>query len=138
MWCRALACLTFFLGIFFVLPAFGTPIHPDIKKLIKEAQQPPVQYQPARAGWNGPESTPPNEINPAYESILAMDSPAGVRNQMLDLATPYWPTWLAFGLIILLLRLLRADQKNRRQVGVPIPFPARPSNRVSDDQASAA
>ncbi len=40
--------------------ANASPIHPDIKQLVNEPAGPPPKFEPARAGWNGPESTPPS------------------------------------------------------------------------------
>jgi len=98
-----------------------------------------MPYQPARAGWNGPEATPIAAVNPAYESILAQDSPEAIRAQLLDVATPHWQTWMAFGLIIFMLRLMRAEQrKQQEKQRAPIPFPARPLPNPDEDQVQAA
>ena len=102
---------------------------PDLKRLMREAQRPKVDYGPARVGWNGPEvpATPP--VNATYES-LRMDSPAAIRQELKTVLLPQWHILAALGVMIVGLRLLRNPRDGEEMPGNVIAFPAAPRNEA--------
>jgi hypothetical protein len=102
-----------FLTLIFSSAAFGTPIHPDLKELLREAQRPRFQYMPARAGWNGPEAkTRAAALNPTYEKLRYADSKQAIRQQLRSLVLPDGRALAALFFLILALRfVVMRDQK---------------------------
>ncbi len=94
-------------------PAFASRIRPDIRKLL-DSQQPIPQFPPARAGWNGPEATPPSSSTVAMQ-LHRPDAVRAARASLLEAAKPDPWQLLAIAAAILLLRVLQTyDRKPAR------------------------
>ena len=109
------------------MPAAAESVDPDLRKLIREAEKPKVQYGPARVGWNEPEKPVAGLVaNPVYES-LRMDSPAAIRRELRSVLVPDWQILLALGALIIGLRTFRSSQPTARAEAVSnvVPFPPR-------------
>jgi len=120
---RTLA-LAMLLGTF-VLPLASLPVKPDAKRLLQDKEEQPIQYPPARAGWNGPEDRRTIAFNPTYEQMRFRYTPAGRRAQFIQAITPDWRLWSMFGFLIFTLRYYRwrkprAEKRGPAQV---IAFP---------------
>lgn len=106
---------------------------PDMKRLIREAHKPKVNYGPARVGWNGPEVPATPVVNATYES-LRVDSPAALRQELRSVLVPQWQVLLAFLVMIAGLRMLRDSRSDVDEEIVPtnvVPFPtALPQNEA--------
>ena len=93
----------------------ATPIHPDPKKVLADPK-PPLQFPPARAGWNGPEGAPSPQANP--NPTLERYGPAGsARALQKSLKTSAIPDLRAVAVVLLLILLLRRV-RNRRRSGI--------------------
>jgi hypothetical protein len=98
--------------------AHASPIPPDIKRMLAQPQTEPVKFEPARAGWNGPEMTP--ATLPA-----ALSSAARVRAIHRTLAlvmTPDPRAVFAILAAIVVLRKLRSmrERRSEREAGPKI------------------
>ena len=102
--------------------AHASPIQPDIRRLVEESQGPPPKFEPARAGWNGPENA-----SPAGGTTQELLQAAQVRAVHRTLALAVTPDPKALGAIFLLIVLLRKLRTSReRETGKP-EAPATPS-----------
>jgi len=109
-----LAAVTMFLLFAALSQAHATPIQPDIRQLVQQPQGPPPRFEPARAGWNGPESTPPSVAGLQLELTAA--GRAQIARQALHLVMIPDPRALAAILAsIVLLRKLRSLRDARLQ-----------------------
>lgn len=111
--------------------AHAESVDPDLHRLLREAQQPKIQYGPARVGWNGAELPQAGKVwNPVYES-LRVDSPAAIRREIKAVLLPPWQLLVAFVGLILGLRLIRSSQQTAVAEAAPnvVPFPSRPLPR---------
>lgn len=109
--------------------SYGTPIRPDIRKLVAEPAQDTIQFAPARAGWNGPETATSAEFtNPAMERLTPAASKREFRASLVALALPDWRIVAALGLIIIMLRMAR-----RKRAEQTTPATLEASNPVQAD-----
>ena len=99
---------------------WAVPIKPDLEKILKEQQQAPRHYEPARAGWNGPEMVKAQESspNPVYEAYGPASTARAIRASLRAAATPDPVALLGIGMLILLLRMVRAQGKRKAAVVV--------------------
>jgi hypothetical protein len=99
------------------VPAFGSPVRPDIQKLLSKPHAPQERFAPARAGWDGPESGP--VVSGEDPARLALDryGPAAMareaRANLIAAAAPDPKIWGCLAMLILLLRQW-LPEKNRR------------------------
>ncbi len=105
----ALCGFLFFLAI---TQSQGTPIRPDVKKLVNQPQQQEMQFAPARAGWNGPEMA--RSDAPSLALFGAASDPAAVRESLMSAFIPDPRAIALLAALILLLRQFRAWQASRR------------------------
>jgi hypothetical protein len=126
---RLLKAISFLL---LLLPMLGRAesVDPDLKKLIRQAEQPKMQYGPARVGWNGPDKLEASAAaNPVYESLRA-DSPAAIRAELKSILIPDWHVLLALLALIFGIRMMRSSlspaETETEKVSNVVPFP-RPS-----------
>jgi hypothetical protein len=118
--------------LIFVLAATAaaTPIQPDLEKLLSKPHSEQQWFEPARAGWDGPET----EVSGLSRSgsILEKFGPAEtariVRASFLAAAVPDPRIWGCLCALILLLR--------RRQRATPKPSGASQSNTVEVGRAA--
>jgi hypothetical protein len=112
-------------AVIFGVSAYALPIKPDLEKMLRQQEQAPRQYEPARAGWDGPEMVRPQEAspNPVYEAYGPASSVRAIRAALRAAATPDPVAMAAIGILILLWRVARNEQKKREQAAV---IPIRP------------
>jgi hypothetical protein len=97
---RRLAVALLAMGL--VVPAFATPKHLDLKKLLSQPQPKRQEFIPARAGWDGPEQVvKPN----AYAQHFETDG--DVRAEWTALLLPDWRVALLLAALIFGLRQFR-------------------------------
>jgi hypothetical protein len=124
-----------FFAILVSVSALATPIKPELKELLREAQRPQFQYMPARAGWNGPEVKPRSAtLNPTYEKLKYAQSPEAVRKQVLSVILPDARAlsallFLIFTLRFIVMRQLAPGISRGRVITMP-------SRRDSTEQAA--
>jgi hypothetical protein len=118
---RRIGLLGFVLGILFVAYGYAVPIKPDLEKILKQQEQPPRPYEPARAGWDGPEMVRPQEASPnvVYETYGPASTARAVRAALRAAATPDPVALFAIGALILLLRLTRRERVELQRAAVP-------------------
>ena len=95
----------------------ATPIRPDLKKMLAQPQE-PAEYPLARAGWNGPETTPPPEVN-SNATLERLGPAASAHEAHRSIKTAAVPDFRAVAgilLCILLLRRIRSAPKMARAV----------------------
>lgn len=104
--------------------AQATPLQPNVRQLLQQAEKPAAPYIPARAGWDGPEMTVASAANSAatvpagYPLADILDRAANaraMRKTLLALAIPDPKAMAGFGVLILLLRKLRQLRENPQQ-----------------------
>jgi hypothetical protein len=102
--------------LLFGADALATPIRPDIRKLVEQRQQESTsQFIPARAGWDGPEMPPQARRNPALEAMSGAGLARAERVELISAATPDPRTVLGILALIVLLRLLRKQDKDKEE-----------------------
>jgi hypothetical protein len=95
--------------------AQATPIRPDVKQLTEQPESAPPKYEPARAGWNGPETSP--AVLARMEARAAQTR--AVRQALAVVLTPDPRALAALLMAIVVLRKLR--QRREAQVAVAMP-----------------
>ncbi len=101
MWLRKLAIGV--VGLAMALPGFATPKRLDLKKLLLQPQPRREEFQPARAGWDGPEQVV--RPNP-YVQHMQSDS-RNVAAEWMAVLMPDWRIALLVVAAILILRQFR-------------------------------
>jgi len=102
---------------------YGAPIKPDLQKILRQQEQKPRHYEPAQAGWNGPEMVRAQDAapNPVYEAYRPASTVRAIRASLAAAVKPDPIAMLGIGLLILLMRLARHEQKKQdRAALVPI------------------
>ena len=100
------------------LPAVASPIYPNIRKVVKESEAKPVQFAPARAGWQGAEM--PNDT--AHTDLDSAVTLRANKAALLTAAIPDARAIFAVVLVIVLMRLLRrVQEQQRRQTLATVP-----------------
>jgi hypothetical protein len=105
----------------FVLHAYALPVKPDLEKILKEQQQRPRQYEPARAGWDGPEMVRSQEAspNPVLEAYGPTSTIRAIRSSLRAALTPDPAAAAGILMLILLWRIVR-EQRSRRESAVAL------------------
>jgi len=98
--------------------AHGSPIQPDIRRLVQQPQGPPPRFEPARAGWNGPESG--LATGGTTRELMQAAQLRAVRRTLALAVTPDPKALMAIFLMIVLLRRLR----KMREPAAPATRPA--------------
>jgi len=124
--CNPIVFTPLFVLLLTAWPSQATPIKPTAEQLLQQQQQPVMPYIPAQAGWNEPATQSQADAADLEgfntEEILRNAELARQRRAILmQVAIPDPRVLLAFALIILLLRKLRAL---RGAGSVPAPQPA--------------
>jgi hypothetical protein len=110
------ACqIGFVLALLLAVSAWAVPIKPDLQKILKEQPDRPMQFEPARAGWNGPEAPPASQAvrNPVYEAYGPAATARAVRAALIAAATPDPLSIAAVGVLILFWRYSRKQRLQR-------------------------
>ena len=99
-----------YLGILLMIVAVATPsatpIQPDLKKLLSKPHA-EERFVPARAGWNGPESSTKFSAGSALEKYSPEEDSRAARASLIAAATPDPRVVVCLAAAILLLRRLR-------------------------------
>jgi hypothetical protein len=114
--------LELFLIALFALNSFAIPVKPNLEKILKQQEQRARPYEPARAGWDGPEMVPPQEAspNPVYEAYGPASTARAIRASLRAAATPDPVAIVGIGMLILLLRLARQQRAQRQRAAVVV------------------
>ncbi len=98
------------------LVANATPIKPTIQDMLKQPSRPQINFPPARVGWNGPEQTSaPQEVNLTLEKYGPQGTILATQASIASSFRPDWRYFAGFGVLILLLRILRRQEELGRQ-----------------------
>lgn len=95
------------------LRADATPIKPDIRKILSAPKQSHIDYVPARAGWNGPET--PVRIDPLASTYNQLGPAATAREVHNALYASFVPDYRALAGVFLVIMLLRRIVHQRRK-----------------------
>ncbi len=109
--------------VFTAAIAIAVPLKPDVSKILNQGEQKQHRFEPARAGWEGPEMVNARKEapNPVYETYGPAATARRVRVTLLAAATPDWKSIAAIAVLILLLRYTRHQRMQRsRAAMVPI------------------
>ncbi len=121
-WALTLAAVAGFFSLL-ASAALATPIRPDLQKLLSQPQEAAIQFAPARAGWHGPEMTPPAALSGAQAALLDPSVAAKtMRNTLIAAALPD-PR-----LLVLLLAAIFLLRRLRRRPAAPAPQAAAPTS----------
>lgn len=107
----------------FATSALAVPVKPDLGKILKQQEQRSRPFEPAQAGWNGPEMQRPQDVapNPVLEAYGPAATARSVRAALAAAAIPDPTAVIAIGVLIVLMRIMRQVQDRRRQaLVVPI------------------
>ena len=116
----------------------AVPVKPDLQKILKQQEQRPKYFEPARAGWNGPEmqraeDAAPNSVLEAYGPKATARA---IRAGLLAAAIPDPKAVVAIAAVILLMRLLKQVQEKKRRVTPLLPM-ATNSEHFKQEQKAA-
>src|SRR5262245_35194168 len=109
-----LRCVALFLpfACFAAHYSYATPIKPKPSDVIKQLTRPRAVFPAARAGWNGPE---PNDQPRSFNVLLEQYGPEGsaraAKASLIEAAQPDLRIFLAIGMAIVLLRVLRGREQ---------------------------
>jgi hypothetical protein len=112
-----------FLGLLCTATAVAVPVKPDLQKMLKQQDHRPRYFEPARAGWNGPEMKRPEDAspNPVLEAYGPKATTRAIRAALIAAAIPDPKAVIAIAVIIMLMRLLRNVQERRTMSAVDMP-----------------
>lgn len=85
--------------------ASAIPIHPTAKQILNDAASPAIDYIPARAGWNGPETPSLRSTSPDMGRLARTAQVEANRMALWDILTPDIRIWALIGALILSLRM---------------------------------
>ena len=104
--------------------ALAVPVRPDLNKILNQQEHRRRTFEPAQAGWNGPEMQRPQDVAP--NAVLEAYGPAAtarsVRAALMAAAVPDPKAVVAIAMLIVLMRIMRQVQERRRQAGVVVPI----------------
>lgn len=116
--------------------AFAVPVKPDLDKILKQQEQHNRQFEPAQAGWNGPEMQ--RGEDGSHNAVLEAYGPAAtvrsVRAALVAAAVPDPKAVVAIAILILLMRIMRQLQERERKQASVIAI----SSTASAEESKAA
>jgi hypothetical protein len=130
---RCLAVLAFICTL--AILALATPVHPEMRELLKQPDSGRRHAPAARAGWNGPEMAVANDVE-GIGGVSAAQAEREARESLRQSATPDWATVLGVAAVILLLRMLR--KRNDQALAEATPVTPTDSNSVPNAMRPAA
>ena len=104
--------------------AFAVPIKPDLERILKQQEQRKRSFEPAQAGWNGPEMQRAQDAAP--NAVLETYGPAAtarsIRAALVAAAIPDPKAVVAIAVLIVLMRMMWQiqDRRHRQAAVVPI------------------
>jgi hypothetical protein len=110
--------------------AAATPIQPDLEKLLSKPHSEQEWFEPARAGWDGPETESSGFSRSAFalRSFGPAETARAARASFLAAAVPDPRIWACVCMLILLLRRLKR--------ATPKPTEASQSSTVEVERAA--
>ncbi len=106
--------------------AFALPVKPDLNKILNQQEHRRRNFEPAQAGWNGPEMQRPQDAAP--NAVLEAYGPAAtarsIRAALMAAAMPDPKAVIAIAVLILLMRIMRQVQDRRKRLAVVVPIRA--------------
>jgi hypothetical protein len=123
-------------AILFAVHAFAVPVKPNLEKILQQQQQRPRQYEPARAGWDGPEMVRPQDAspNPVYEAYGPASTARAIRASLRTAMLPDPAALTAILMLILLWRIVRQQRTQRQHA----PVVAMPQPEIASKESRAA
>ncbi len=117
---KSVRALGIIVAVTFCLSAYGLPVKPDVEKILKQQEHRSRRYEPARAGWDGPEMVSSRQAspNPVYEAYGPASTVRAIRNSLKAAATPDPVSIAAILFLIWLLRVSRRRRALREQPAV--------------------
>lgn len=109
--------------------AFAVPVKPDLEKILKQQEQRNRPFEPAQAGWNGPEMQRPQDAapNPVLEAYGPAATARSIRAALTAAAIPDPEAVVAIAVLIMLMRIMRQIQERRREHAVVVPIRSAPA-----------
>jgi hypothetical protein len=106
--------------------ADATPLRPDIRKLVAQPRE-TMQFAPARAGWDGPETARDDAGagGPTSAQLTMAAAQRSSRAALLTAALPDPRAVIAIVAAILMLRLLRWRHEHEMRRGKVLAMPPR-------------
>ena len=104
----------------FSVGAMAVPVKPDLGKILKQQEQRNHSFEPAQAGWNGPEMQRAQDVapNPVLEAYGPAATVRSVRAALMAAAIPDPTAVIAIAVLIILMRVMRQTQERRQQAEV--------------------
>jgi hypothetical protein len=126
----------FVIVLSFAATVFAVPIKPDLGKILKQQEQRNRSFEPAQAGWNGPEMQRTRDASPNV--VLETYGPAAteraVRAALAAAAVPDPKAVIAIAGLILLMRVMvKAQAREKRRAPV---VAMRPVESVEERKAA--
>jgi hypothetical protein len=111
---------------------FAVPVKPDLEKILKQQEQRNRSFEPAEAGWNGPEMQRAQDASPNV--VLETYGPAAteraLRAGLAAAAIPDPKAVVAIAVLILLMRIMmRVQEREKRRAPVVVMRPVEPVER---------
>ena len=104
--------------------ARAVPVKPDLEKILDQQKQQRHTYEPAQAGWNGPEMQRPQDVAP--NAVLEAYGPAAtarsIRAALTAAAIPDPKAVVAIAVLIILMRIMRQLQERDKKAAVVVPI----------------
>ena len=109
-----------------MLDADATPLRPDIRKLVAQPRD-TMQFAPARAGWDGPETARDDAgtAGPTSAQLTMASAQRASQAALLAAALPDPRAIIAVIAAILMLRLLRWRHEHEMRRGRVVAMPPR-------------
>lgn len=116
----------------------AVPVKPDLQKILKQQEQRSKYFEPARAGWDGPEMQSAEDAapNPVLEAYGPKATTRAIRAALLAAAIPDPKAVIAIGAMILMMRLLKQVQEKKRRVTPLLPVATDPEHFEQEQKAA--
>lgn len=113
-------CCAVVLVVAFVSGAYAVPVKPNLEKILKQEEQQQRHFEPARAGWDGPEMIRSRNAtaNPVFDTYGPAATVRAIRSSLLAAATPDPEVLTAIGILIVVWRIVRKERDRRRKLHV--------------------
>ena len=111
--------------------SFAVPIKPNLEKALQQQEQRRRNFEPAHAGWNGPEMQRPQDVapNPVLEAYGPAATVRSIRASLVAAAIPDPKAVIAIAIIIILMRVIRNLRERRQQKATVVSIRSAPSEQ---------